>query len=136
MNEANRVARNTWHKARIKGDWQRAYIRSQQGPVKPTIKITQPVMEIKPRVHLDEGCIYIIRCKDSATYKIGKSTNPACRLKSHQTSCPSELELEYYTKVWQMSHIEYAIHKLYADKCVRGEWYELSEDDIEQLKSM
>jgi len=121
-----------WYQSRIKGPWQLAYIRRHQ---KPTVKC-KPVVKVIPQPRRDEGYIYIVHCKDSANYKIGKSTQPTYRVKSHQTSCPYELELEYHISVLNMTDVEHVVHGLYESKRVRGEWYELSEDDIEQIKAV
>ena len=87
------------------------------------------------------GRLYIIAEKDNKNnpYKIGitVSSNVYVRLSALQTSHWVDLEI-YYTSplLGGVDKVERFIHNLYSDKRVRGEWFNLDQSDIEDIKSL
>lgn len=70
--------------------------------------------------------------KDTATglYKIGRSINPSIREKTLQSEKPT-IEL-----IWIIDKdVEFNLHKIFAAQRVRGEWFSLTDEDIEAIKS-
>lgn len=78
------------------------------------------------------GTIYVIT--NRARYKIGKTTNLSQRLKGLQTSNPDPLEIVFECEVRGYDIVEKLLHEKYADKRTGGEWFNLSEIDIQEIR--
>lgn len=65
-------------------------------------------------------------------YKIGKSKNPTKREETLLHSAPS-IRLYKVVKTDNMHKLEKDLHKLFSNKRVRGEWFELSDSEINNL---
>lgn len=81
------------------------------------------------------GFVYIIRCVGFPYYKIGQATNVKSRLAMLQTGVPFELIIEYANAVKDMNEAEIKIHDKYKDKCVRGEWFILTDVELNAVKT-
>lgn len=77
------------------------------------------------------GYVYLVKMGEH--YKIGISKSPEKRL-GEFTKLPNELEKICVVKVKGYKRIEEYLHEHFADKRVRGEWFELNEEDIEYIK--
>lgn len=85
----------------------------------------------KPR-RGQNGFIYLVRNNRNLLTKIGWSSKPSFREKTLQSEEP-EVEMIY---MWPGSlSDERAIHTLYLDFRVRGEWFKLSETQISEIKA-
>lgn len=80
-----------------------------------------------------KGFLYLIRYADSNQFKIGLSANPSKRLEQLQTSTPNILHLVHTIKVDDMVGSELFFHLKYQSKRIRGEWFELSEDEVKEF---
>ena len=79
--------------------------------------------------------VYLL--KDGEYYKIGHTTNFAIRISSIRTSNPREVEVITFIETVnraQAERLETALHKFFALKRVRCEWFELCSDDIQFFK--
>jgi hypothetical protein len=76
------------------------------------------------------------RCKETDDVTICEchNDNPKSRLSSINTSSPFKAELAFYQKVGDALAIERNLHQQYKDKRKNGEWFELSEDEIVNIK--
>ncbi len=75
--------------------------------------------------------VYLIFNDRNKFVKIGKSKNPSLREKTLQGEDP---EL-FMIAVWRANaKLERVLHKKYADKRKRGEWFELSFADMKEIK--
>ena len=87
------------------------------------------------------GTLYIIAEKNNKNnpYKIGITvgSNVYTRLIGLQTSHWVDLEI-YYTSplLNSVDKVERFIHNLYSEKRVRGEWFNIDQSDIENIKSL
>jgi len=79
------------------------------------------------------GYIYVLRA-DNGLYKIGRSVNIDGRIKRLETVLPYELEFVCAIEAEDYITTEERLHQVFADKCVKGEWFELAKADIEYLK--
>jgi len=76
--------------------------------------------------------IYVMIDKNTGFYKIGRSKNPLVREKTLQSEKPTiEMLHTYDGKI----KYEKDLHTMFADKRVRGEWFDLSGTDIEKIKN-
>lgn len=74
--------------------------------------------------------VYIMIDKSTGYYKIGRSIKPAHRERTLQSEKPTiELIRHFDAKVKD----EKAIHNMFYDKRIRGEWFDLSGSDIEKI---
>lgn len=76
-----------------------------------------------------QGHVYIIRAGDTNRYKIGyTSKHPSKRMKQLQTANALPLSLVSY---WEApGRLETEIHSLFEESRLKGEWFELSTDQV------
>ena len=75
--------------------------------------------------------IYLMRDERTGLVKIGKSQNPQYREKTLQSDNP----LIVLVHSWAgLPAEEKALHNEFAEKRVRGEWFQLSDEDIASIK--
>ncbi len=88
------------------------------------------------RRRLDEfTCIYFIRDRDTGLTKIGQSEDPERRLSQlvKQSTLLPRPHNFMILKTWEdYTYIEKALHDHFAEKRVRGEWFDLTDQDIEE----
>ena len=89
--------------------------------------------EKKEKYKNEEGFIYLI--KSNNMYKIGKTKNIKTRIQSIKTSTPFLLEIVHTQKYINYHKIEKHLHTEFKDKRVSGEWFNLTENDIEYIKN-
>ena len=80
-----------------------------------------------------EGFIYVV--KHDKFYKIGKTINIEDRLKGLQTASATPFELITSIRTKNYHVIEKQFHKVFENKHVSGEWFNLSKEDIEFIKN-
>lgn len=108
-------------------------------PTTPEIEIT--VLDLVHRhrfkaVAVDRkvsaGYIYVIEAIGLKRFKIGITEDLGSRFPRYATECPVECRPVIVATVPVMSlrSIEKKLHKHYASKRVRGEWFDLVDDDI------
>jgi hypothetical protein len=81
---------------------------------------------------LEVGFIYLI--KSDHGYKIGKSKNLSNRINKLGIQVPFEHECIYSSKFIGYHNVEKYFHKLFNSKRIKGEWFDLTEDDIIFIK--
>lgn len=77
------------------------------------------------------GFIYLINKNDTNLYKIGVTKNEVKkRLKQLQTGSSEELILVENYKTDFYFKIERMLHRLYNNKHIHGEWFELNDEEV------
>lgn len=79
----------------------------------------------------NNGYIYIIK---ERYYKIGRTKRFPERPFQVQTELPHKSEIIYYCEVNNYNDVEKQLHKRFKTKKMNGEWFNLDEKDIENLK--
>jgi Meiotically Up-regulated Gene 113 (MUG113) protein len=79
------------------------------------------------------GYVYIL--KGDKYYKIGRTANINQRLTPMTVKAPFPLEVVILSPSEDMAHTEKALHARFADKHRKGEWYDLTEQDITSIRS-
>lgn len=84
-----------------------------------------------------KGYVYLLR-SPSGYWKIGRTVNPADRLRTFSVKLPFEVNYEHLIPCRLMTHIkaEKEIHGMFAQKRTKGEWFDLSEEDVASIKSI
>ncbi|MGB0431639.1 MAG: GIY-YIG nuclease family protein [Bacteroidia bacterium] len=80
---------------------------------------------VKPKLF-----IYLMKNFQNGYFKIGESNNPEYREKTLQAQEPDIKLIEAWLAP---SRVEKELHKKFADKRLRGEWFNLNENDVEEI---
>jgi hypothetical protein len=100
----------------------------------PEDKVFDPTGISKVEDHFDYG-VYVIK-SEFGYYKIGYSSNINNRFKGLNKASPDKLQLTCVIKTKEYKELEKELHEKYSDKRYQGEWFELSDADIEYIKSL
>lgn len=82
------------------------------------------------------GFVYVIYLQDSASerfYKIGMAASFTARFTAHQCSSPFPICVACVYFVGNMRAEERELHRLFAKQRVRGEWFRLSDSDLQKI---
>lgn len=82
-------------------------------------------------------CVYLIQDISATGYcKIGLSSKLNKRLSSLKTGIPMELKVIHVIKTTNMKNVEKGLHARFAKQRKSGEWFNLSQDDVDYIKSL
>lgn len=81
------------------------------------------------------GYVYLLQSPTGA-YKIGRTINPANRLKTFTVKLPFEVEYICTIKTPDMVALEQELHARFASKRINGEWFALNDEDIAYIKGL
>lgn len=82
-----------------------------------------------------DGYVYLIQA-DNGVYKIGRSQNPKSRIKRLGITLPYEIGVIHLIKSNQYIKAEKQLHDRFASKRLKGEWFDLSDDDVTEIKGI
>jgi len=83
------------------------------------------------------GYVYLIKDCERNLYKIGMTTDIRKRLNALQSSTGnSSLMLIHKIRSKRCSELEKILHQMFAGKCVFGEWFQLTDEDVDWIKSI
>lgn len=82
----------------------------------------------KPLRSPQKGIIYIVKSQE--LYKIGKTKNIESRFNTYRTENPHGVHLIFYKEVPDYYRTEKDLLFIFKSKQVRGEWFDLSPEDI------
>lgn len=92
---------------------------------------------ISPVRYPNMSYVYILKTNyKEFGYKIGKSNNPIDRGSTIGLSMPFETEIIKNYKIKTQQHAllqERALHELFAHKNIKGEWFDLTDEDLEDI---
>jgi len=84
---------------------------------------------------INKPCVYFLQDIDVTGYvKIGRSTNPYHRLRDFGVKLPFATRLVHIIEYHNDAELERFLHGYLANKRVRGEWFDLSDFEMESLK--
>tara|TARA_R100001460_G_C3506284_1_gene170975 strand:- start:126 stop:830 length:705 start_codon:yes stop_codon:yes gene_type:complete len=88
--------------------------------------------EKKPKIKNLKTKVYLMFDSNTGYYKIGRSVKPRIREKTLQSQKPT-IDLLF---TWQgYNKDETNLHKMFSEKRVRGEWFNLNNKDIDTIKN-
>lgn len=93
------------------------------------------IKNVKIPEDFSQYCVYFIEC--NGVFKIGITSDIKSRLNTIQTSNPNPVNLVYTIAVpFMRSHkeVEKALHTIFESNYVRGEWYKITQQDIDRIK--
>ena len=77
---------------------------------------------------------YLYLITDCRYYKLGIAKNVEKRRRQLQTGTPNKLSIEAFYPVTDARKKEKYLHTKYASKKRQGEWFALSEKDVQNIK--
>ena len=80
------------------------------------------------------GFVYVLQA--DSYYKIGLSTNVEKRVKQLSTLPPFDVTLIHKIETGDMHQLESELHERFAEKRANGEWFVLSNEDLEWLRGL
>jgi hypothetical protein len=81
------------------------------------------------------GYVYLIKSPTGA-FKIGRTKNPADRLKTFSVKLPFEVEYVCLIPTSDMHGLEADLHGRFTSKHVNGEWFALDATDVDAIKAL
>ena len=78
--------------------------------------------------------VYLIKAHDR--YKIGRTINLSKRFFSCAGLSPYPLELIWNLYIDEHAKLEKSLHRIFKDKRIHHEWFNLSNDDVEAIKAI
>lgn len=97
---------------------------------------SDPADEHTERPNKFDGYVYLLYSPTNNTYKIGRAKEVYNRYGSIAKQSPVEIKLVHQFKSSNASKAERELHSRYASKRVLGEWFSLSEQDVEAIICM
>ena len=123
--EEHGITHGAINKRAKRDGWARERVARQQEPVRLA------------RDELDRaGFVYVIYLEDTASerfYKIGMAASFTARYDAHQCASPFPICVACAYFVGNMRTEERLLHAEFADKRVRGEWFRLTDSDLDQI---
>ncbi|WLR57327.1 GIY-YIG nuclease family protein [Mesobacillus subterraneus] len=81
------------------------------------------------------GYVYFVQEHLTGTFNIGKTKNITKRMNVYHIKLPIKNELLYFIKSGNHHQTKAAFHKHFAEKQIDGEWFKLTNEDLEWIKS-
>lgn len=98
-------------------------------------EVRQEVARTKRKSTKNDRSGYIYFLSSAGYVKIGKTLNLDDRMRSLEMSTPLEIELLHFVKSENIDKDERIFHNMFVTKRVKGEWFDLDERDIEEIKT-
>lgn len=80
------------------------------------------------------GYVYLVRSQYGI--KIGKSVNVKSRTRLFEVKLPFPISVEHYAWFDDYSYAERNLHKKYHAQRLEGEWFDLSQEDVANIKKL
>lgn len=88
-----------------------------------------------PPLETPQGYIYLIRSLTSVTHwKIGRTNDPSRRAATFGVELPFDVEYEHIIPSSNAKWAEDTLHTKYKRVRIRGEWFQLSPEQVEEIK--
>jgi len=113
------------------------YFKKKKEKTKATPKESaKKKVDYSSNQYTEVGNVYLMKSDLNGRIKIGRTKDkPVYRERTLQSQEP-EVNLIFHREVLHMNETERYLHTLFDSKRFRGEWFDLSGDDIEKAKSI
>ena len=105
------------------------------GRLEKIIEIEKEMEKSEKKIKSSPGFVYLIMA-ENGLYKIGKAKDLKKRLSPFSVEFPMKWELIYSFKSENYDAAEINLHSQFHDKREVGEWFRLSAEDVEYIKSI
>lgn len=114
---------------------QDAYVREvAYNIVNGLVKRPAPASKEK-LIQLNPGFVYLLASSEEGCYKIGRTKDPQRRLKQFKSMImPAGYECLIETQ--NMRQLEADLHIKFKDQRIQGEWFNLTNEDVEYIKGL
>lgn len=82
------------------------------------------------------GYVYVLKEINGKHYKIGHTKNPNSRMQTFKTKLPFKIEFDILIETEDMYALEKKLHKQYSKKRIEGEWFALSQVDLDTIRKL
>lgn len=89
----------------------------------------------KPQRQRKSGFVYLLK-SETGHYKIGRTVDPKNRAKTFGIQLPFKVEFECLIKTEDSLQLERELHQRFYVKRINGEWFDLTEIDVEYIKGL
>lgn len=107
------------------------------GPSRKILNV--PIHNYKqlPKLESPAGYVYVIKdVSRTNSYKIGRTNHPETRMNNFGVMLPFETKVIAILKTGDAETLEQRLHHKFAGQHNRGEWYDLSENQILEIQNM
>lgn len=119
------------------GDWIAIRSRAKIDMVAVKRMVDELMMRRRVASGFYRGCVYVIQDIDvTYYYKIGKTTSPADRIGHFDTMLPFQTCVVHIISARDCNAVEAVLHRHFASKRKRGEWFALNDADIAWIRQM
>lgn len=83
------------------------------------------------------GYVYLLKAlHDNQLFKIGRAKNPKDRMRTFGIKLPFEVEFELLIQTEDMYYLEKKLHSKFKEVRLSGEWFRLSDDDVQYMRDL
>lgn len=108
-----------------------------QVPEKSEVRVEHHYHHVHTRSMPRGNYVYVIKdIEISGFYKIGRTNEPYVRLSTFDVKLPFAIEVITVLQCKNAVHTETALHRTFAHKRHKGEWFRLEDVDIEYIKGL
>lgn len=106
-------------------------------PIEKHIKPPSPPKPIIIKSRNRSGFVYLLATPHDVTlFKIGRTSNPDNRLRTFNVKLPFPVEYTHLIKTDDMYTLESALHRRFASQRLNGEFFRLTEADVQYIKAL
>jgi hypothetical protein len=113
-------------------EWMEQFYQDLQTGNRPEI---EPARLSAKEKRLRNGYVYLLK-SDTGHYKIGRTIDPENRQKTFGVQLPFNVQFECLIKSDDNHKLEKSLHERFEHRRVRGEWFDLTDDDVEYIKGL
>ncbi len=100
----------------------------------PMVVHTAVVHRTHPRRNAQRGYVYLLSDMDGTYYKIGCTTQPIRRVSDFGVQIPYSVHYDTIIASDDMYQLETDLKRMFANKRIRGEWFDLAPEDVELIR--
>ena len=120
-----------------KGNKQFEYLKNNKNkPLWEIMTFSENYYPIKEKKNINKNAGYVYLLEYNNLYKIGCSKNIDKRLHDLEKNTPHKINLIHSIKTDNKYKLENELHQKYKDKRSKGEWFSLSDSDIQNIKNI
>jgi hypothetical protein len=134
----NQEIGNEWYNCFIKRDWEESPNPYCEFRLLAMLPHDRRAISIGATMNEDNGTgyVYLIKPVGHNVYKIGCTTNLEKRKLQQEKKLKTPLEYVHFVKSNHYQSAEQAAHIMFSNSHLSGEWFILTDEDVEKFKSI